>query len=188
MLTRSFKDSTDEQLVARCLDGDQDSWVALIHRYQNLIYGVIRSYRVPDPDTADLFQSICVELFHNLPRLRQIGALRRWLITVASHECYRWKKTRRHVDPDNGVFDMDSAPDELASESMAAIERAQLLGEAMEQLPQRCRKMIRLLFFAESPLPYSEVAAQLGLAVGSIGFIRRRCLDKLKSALQAMGF
>jgi hypothetical protein len=48
--------------------------------------------------------------------------------------------------------------------------------------------MIRLLFYTEPPLPYREVAQRLGLATGSIGFIRGRCLQRLEKALQAMGF
>ena len=48
--------------------------------------------------------------------------------------------------------------------------------------------MIRLLFFVDPPLPYREVAQRLGLATGSIGFIRGRCLQRLQKALQAMGF
>jgi DNA-directed RNA polymerase specialized sigma24 family protein len=48
--------------------------------------------------------------------------------------------------------------------------------------------MIRLLFYVEPPLPYREVAQRLGLAVGSIGFIRGRCLKRLQKTLLAMGF
>jgi DNA-directed RNA polymerase specialized sigma24 family protein len=48
--------------------------------------------------------------------------------------------------------------------------------------------MIELLFFASPPLPYAEVAKRLHLATGSIGFIRGRCLDRLKKILEGKGF
>jgi DNA-directed RNA polymerase specialized sigma24 family protein len=48
--------------------------------------------------------------------------------------------------------------------------------------------MIRLLFFVEPAVPYAEVARRLGLATGSIGFIRGRCLRRLQKTLQQMGF
>ena len=41
--------------------------------------------------------------------------------------------------------------------------------------------MITLLFFEHPPQPYNEVAEKLGLARGSIGFIRGRCLKRLKT-------
>jgi hypothetical protein len=48
--------------------------------------------------------------------------------------------------------------------------------------------MIELLFFESPPLPYAEVAHRLRLAQGSIGFIRGRCLERLKKILEAKGF
>jgi DNA-directed RNA polymerase specialized sigma24 family protein len=36
-------------------------------------------------------------------------------------------------------------------------------------------------------MPYADVARRLGLATGSIGFIRGRCLEKLRKALMASG-
>ena len=47
--------------------------------------------------------------------------------------------------------------------------------------------MIRLLFYEQPPLPYVEVARRLGLATGSIGFIRGRCLKRLQKELEEQG-
>ena len=71
---------------------------------------------------------------------------------------------------------------------MAELEREQMVREAMEHLPPRCREMIELLFFEHSLVPYNEVARRLNLATGSIGFIRGRCLKRLKKLLQEKGF
>jgi RNA polymerase sigma factor (sigma-70 family) len=71
---------------------------------------------------------------------------------------------------------------------VAELEREQLVRDAIAQLPPRCREMIELLFFESPPLPYADVAQRLGLARGSIGFIRGRCLERLKKILEAKGF
>ena len=47
--------------------------------------------------------------------------------------------------------------------------------------------MIRLLVFTSPPVPYKEVARRLGLATGSIGFIRGRCLQRLQKNLDKQG-
>jgi DNA-directed RNA polymerase specialized sigma24 family protein len=47
--------------------------------------------------------------------------------------------------------------------------------------------MIGMLFYADPPVPYQDVASRLGLAVGSIGFIRGRCLQKLQKLLESEG-
>src|SRR5205814_6824266 len=68
------------------------------------------------------------------------------------------------------------------------VEREQMIRDATALLSPRCQEMIRLLFYADPPLPYKEVARRLGLATGSVGFIRGRCLQRLKKTLQSMGF
>jgi DNA-directed RNA polymerase specialized sigma24 family protein len=60
--------------------------------------------------------------------------------------------------------------------------------DAITTLPERCREMIELLFFETPPIPYAEVAKRLSLATGSIGFIRGRCLKRLKNVLEQKGF
>jgi DNA-directed RNA polymerase specialized sigma24 family protein len=45
-----------------------------------------------------------------------------------------------------------------------------------------------MLFFEEPARPYQDVARELGIATGSIGFIRQRCLDRLRKKLVEAGF
>jgi hypothetical protein len=47
---------------------------------------------------------------------------------------------------------------------------------------------VELLFFESPARPYSEVASELGLAVGSIGFTRQKCMDRLRKHLGDLGF
>jgi hypothetical protein len=48
--------------------------------------------------------------------------------------------------------------------------------------------MVRLLFFEIPPRPYETVAEELGMATGSIGAIRGRCLAYLRKHLEKRGF
>ena len=64
----------------------------------------------------------------------------------------------------------------------------QMLRDATAILPDRCREIVRLLFYQDPPLAYAELARHLGLAEGSIGFIRGRCLGKLRKQLEKKGF
>jgi DNA-directed RNA polymerase specialized sigma24 family protein len=45
-----------------------------------------------------------------------------------------------------------------------------------------------MLFFEEPARPYQQLAADLGLSTGSIGFIRQRCLERLRKRLNEAGF
>ncbi len=179
---------SDEELLLECLQGNEQAWGALIDKYRNLVYSVPVKYRMPPEDAADVFQAVWTDLFSALPRLRSSGALRSWLITVASHKCYQWKRREslRNRGSIPGVEPTD--PQATFVEWRQEVEREQMLRDAIQVLPERCREMVRLLFYQQPPLPYKEVADRLGLAEGSIGFIRGRCLKKLRTALQNMGF
>jgi RNA polymerase sigma factor (sigma-70 family) len=181
----------DAQLVEACREGDQEAWNVVVRRYRRLIYSIPMRYGASPSDAADIFQAVCLELFAELPRLRKVESLRSWLISVTSHQAFHWKQ--RHLrrsarESDPADIDSTAAVEPVASEILEAAEREQTLRDAVSSLPPRCREMIRLLFYEQPPLAYADVARRLGLATGSIGFIRGRCLQKLRHSLRETGF
>ncbi len=178
----------DRDLVASCLQGDERAWEALIEKYKKLIYSVPLRYRFPADEAADVFQAVCVDLFKELDRLRNVEALRGWLVRVAANKCFHTKQRLGRFEAANlDQPDQGGAALQVLPEWLDELERQQTVREAMTRLQPRCREMIRMLFFEESPRPYEEVAKELGLATGSIGFIRARCLKKLAQELQDLG-
>jgi RNA polymerase sigma factor (sigma-70 family) len=179
----------DERLVQECLGGDERAWNTLIDKYKRLIYSVPVKYGFSPDDAGDIFQNVCIDLFTNLSKLRKIESLRSWLITVATHKCFHWKKQQK-----NDV-ELDAMEQELAEEIAAApvvvmqeVQEEQAVRDAIDRLTPRCAELVKLLFYEQPPVPYTEVAQKLGLATGSIGFIRGRCLNRLQKILGELGF
>jgi len=180
----------DEWLVQGCIRGDQQAWEELIDKYKRLIFSIPIKYGASPADAADVFQAVCIEVLNSLPQLKNVQSLRSWLITVTIRQAYRWKKKQTyHVELD--AMEPDVA-EGLASvppvETLEQVEQEQIVREVVAKLAPRHRELVQLLFFEQPPLPYSEVARRMGLATGSIGFIRGRCLDKLRKALVEFGF
>ncbi len=181
---------SDRRLVAACLDGDQAAWNAMVDKYSQLVFGIARRYGAPRDQATDLFQAVWLDVYNDLPKLRKSQALKAWLVSLASHKCYHWKRRHLRQQAHEVATLEDQDLDDHAAEDPELIEklsREQLVREAVFSLNPRCREMIRLLFFTFPPKPYKEVAESLGLAVGSIGFIRRRCLIRLERALARHG-
>ncbi len=180
---------SDRHLVAACLAGDEQAWNALVDKYTYLVFAIARKYGAGREEAADLFQAIWLDAYNDLPQLRKKSALKSWLTALASHKCYHWKlKKMRRGRHEAESLDVDDLGEQAVEpEFVERLERDQLVREAIFGLPPRCRKMIHLLFFSMPPLPYKEVAERLGLAVGSIGFIRGRCLKKLQRNLERHG-
>ena len=182
--------STDERLVADCLKGNEQAWAALIEKYKNLIYSIPIKLGMYE-DAADIFQAVCLDLLSELPRLREPRALPKWLMQTCYHKCLRQRRNgERRVDLADEHLESRAAEtvSELPEELLGQLEREQKLREVMAKLPERCWRMIHMLFFEAPARPYQEVANELGLATGSIGFIRGRCLAHLRKELEKVGF
>ena len=178
---------TDERLVRECLAGNQDAWSALIDKYKKLIYSIPVKWELSTEDANDIFQSVCVDLYSELRRLRQPRALPKWLIQTTLHKCARHRNHQSRYsgeEPAEEVAAIKPSTDAIVLEA----EQEQILREAISAVPERCAQLIRMLFFESPARAYGEIARQLGLATGSIGFTRARCLDKLRKQLESLGF
>jgi RNA polymerase sigma factor (sigma-70 family) len=175
----------DSLLIDACRAGDERAWTALVNKYRPLVLSVPRRYGATPEDAADVFQTVCIELFRALPRLRNAESVRSWLMKVASHEASRWKQAR-HRKLLRDVEDIEDLADTGGLTPRTAVtgqELAASIRDAVGKLPHRQQQLVRMLFFYDPPLKYEIVASRLGLATGSVGFIRARCLKKLRSIL-----
>jgi RNA polymerase sigma factor (sigma-70 family) len=180
---------SDERLVKECLTGNEEAWSLLIEKYKALIYSIPVKYRLPPHEAADVFQATCVELLNRLPELREPRALPKWLMQVAHHQCFRYKKQQERLvsrDGDAGLPEPETPA--IAETLVQQTQEEQMLREAMAALSPQCRRLVELLFFETPARSYAEIAADLGLAVGSIGFTRQKCMDRLRKHLGELGF
>jgi RNA polymerase sigma factor (sigma-70 family) len=176
--------------VRECVAGNEEAWAALLDKYKNLIFSIPVRQGIPREDAADVFQRVCLLLMAELPQLREAKALPMWLIRVTSRECLKWHRQehpyafRQAVEPEKTrLADGRARPEEMVEQ----VRQEQMIRDALLALPPRCRDLIHMLFFESPARPYREVAAALGLAAGSIGFIRGRCLARLRRELEKKG-
>jgi RNA polymerase sigma factor (sigma-70 family) len=184
------KFQSDEALVAACLKGNQQAWAALVDKYKNLIYSIPIRLGMYD-DAADIFQTVCLDLFSDLARLREPRALPKWLMQTCYHKCLQYQRRAEKYIPledDDTDSSTENGATVLPEDLIAQLQREQMVREVISQLPPRCEQMIRMLFFESPPRPYEQIANELGLARGSIGFIRGRCLARMRKQLEKMGF
>lgn len=183
--------SSDERLVAECRKGSEQAWAALIEKYKNLIYSIPMKLGMYD-DAADIFQAVCLDLLSDLPRLREPRALAKWLMQACYRRCVQYRhKSDKYVpfaDDSAAEIPADDEQSPLPEDLLVQLEKEQRLRDALAQLSPRCERMIRMLFFESPPRPYQQIARELDLATGSIGFIRSRCLTQLKKKLEKTGF
>jgi RNA polymerase sigma factor (sigma-70 family) len=179
----------DPRLVRDCLKGSEEAWRALVYKYKNLIFSIPMKYGFSADDSTDIFQAVCLDLLSELPKLREVKALPKWIMQITVHKCFHRKEQQRRMessDADDKRLEESTPP--RAEEILRQTEDEQSLRQAMSELSPRCRELVHMLFYDEPARPYQEIAKTLGIAVGSIGFIRQRCLERLRKSLLEAGF
>jgi len=179
----------DAALVSRCRRGEGAAWEALVHRYQRLVYAIVRRTGLDEHAAADVFQTVFARLVTHLPRIADPQRLQAWIVTTAKREVLlalrRGQRTvsmTRADDAGDEAADFDVADDApLPEDVLAELEQLDGLRRALDRMDARCRELLLMLFRDDgNKLPYEDVAQRLGLSVGSIGPTRARCLSKLR--------
>jgi RNA polymerase sigma factor (sigma-70 family) len=186
--------STDDQLLAACLRGDETAWDILLDRYAALIYSIPLKYGFREADAADVFQSVCVILLEKLGTIREPRGLVAWIITTTSRQClalvHRQTRERNRTADHQVPAEIEpAAPDQLPEDEILALERQYVVRAAINQLPPRCRGLIEGLFSdAPEHTSYQQLADRLGVPMNSLGPTRARCLSRLRHLLTAAGY
>jgi RNA polymerase sigma factor (sigma-70 family) len=170
------------ELLARARDGDQQAWNAIVKRYASIIWATCRRYRLSDADAEDVSQAVWLYLVSQLGSIRDPSALPGWLATTTARECCRVLRKICKEPRLEQLLDAEDIPDDkiaAAEDAVITAERDDVLHEAFSRLSPSCQRLLTLLM-AYPEMPYAEISQRLGIAVGSIGPIRRRCLDRLR--------
>ncbi len=175
----------DAALLSACLRGDQLAWTKLVERYNRLVFSIALRSGLDEQDAADIVQTVFIIVLRRLESLQQPERFSSWLITTTQRECWRLRKSRQHSSLDSVPEQVD--PEQDNDDRLIAWQEAQTLHQALSMLGDQCRTLIEMLFLREERPPYQEISAELGIAVGSIGPVRARCLKRLHQQLVTLG-
>ncbi|WP_436500637.1 RNA polymerase sigma factor [Actinokineospora sp. HUAS TT18] len=163
-------------LVEGARAGDKCAWDAIVDRYAVVVYATCRRYHLSEADTDDVGANVWLRLIERLDSLRDPNALPGWLRTTTANEV---KQFLRRKDRQVPVESLPEESDDSADEWALVQERHVVLRAAFAGLSDQCKQLLSMLF--DNPdRPYAEIAADLGIKIGSIGPTRQRCLGRLR--------
>jgi len=175
-------------LVTGALGGDARAWGEIVRRHTPAVVARVRQFRLTSHQAEDVAQTVWLNLLENLEKLRDPHALPGWIATTARHECIRVTNVNRRtvpVDPQGGR--LDGIADADMDEQARHVERESALRAGLAELPVHQREIL-LLLAVDPPLSYTEIAARLGVPVGSIGPTRGRGLARLRQTEAIKGY
>jgi RNA polymerase sigma factor (sigma-70 family) len=180
---------TDAQIirfVQRAADGDANAWEAIVQDFSGLIWGIARAHRLSDVDAADAAQETWLSLLDNLGNLHEPARLGAWVATVARRHCLRILRRGGRTIPSGDGLPEQVSGEPAPGEDLLTQERDSVLRESFGRLRASDQALLRVLMSDPAP-SYKEVAAGLGMPIGSIGPTRGRALERLRHELDAPG-
>ena len=183
---------TDEQLMARIRGGDEAALSALVHRHQGILRTVISRVIHNDADVDDLVQEVMIEIWNRCQSYDEAkGKVLGWLVTMARRRAIdrvrrrqaydrAEERLRLHVESSGQATDAAGADVEVMDS-----DRAKVLNELMDTLPEAQREAIQLAYY--SGLSQREIAAKTGIPLGTIKTRLELAVRKLRASVLALG-
>lgn len=165
--------STDEELVARSIGGDAESFNQLILRWERPIYALAYRTIGREEDARDVCQETFLRAYRALPRFRGQAKFSSWLYRIALNLCRDWMRKERRAPVVQPPEDMDlvelaaaSEPSESIEDLVARRDMTRLVEAAMAKLPEEQRTAIVLKEY--HGLTFQEIADIVGCPLSTV--------------------
>jgi RNA polymerase sigma-70 factor, ECF subfamily len=164
---------TDEELVARSIGGDADSFNELILRWERPIYALAYRTIGREEDARDVCQETFLRAFRALPGFRGQAKFSSWLYRIALNLCRDWIRRERRAKvvqaPETlDIVEMAAAlePSETVEDPVTRKDLARAVERAMASLPEEQRTAIVLKEY--HGLTFQEIADLVGCPLSTV--------------------
>jgi RNA polymerase sigma-70 factor, ECF subfamily len=183
---------TDDELVAKSIGGDAESFNQLILRWERPIYAL--AYRVigREEEARDVCQETFLRAFRALPGFKGQAKFSSWLYRIALNLCRDWIRRQRRapvsqmpegIDP--GELAAERGPVESIEELVSRRELSAVVEEAMASLPEEQRTAIILKEY--HGMTFQEIAEMQGCPLSTVKTRLYQGLTVLRRQLEKNG-
>jgi len=173
-------DASDGELLARIAERDREAFELLYHRYVRPIFGFALRRLRDRPRAEDATQETFAAVWRSAGSYKpERGPAAPWLYAVARNAVV--DRLRARQDPLGEVPDLP-ALDPGAAERAESSYVSFRVHAALDELPEKEREVLELAYW--SGLSQSEVAAFLGIPLGTVKTRTRSALARLADTLE----
>ena len=184
--------SSDEELVARSMGGDLDSFNQLVLRWERPIYAL--AYRVigREEEARDVVQETFLRAFRGIKNFRGQAKFSSWVYRIALNLCRDWIRRERRAPiqaTPEGIDLVELAAEQGPVESIETLvarhDLSKIVEQAMALLPDEQRTAIILKEY--HGMTFQEIADLQGCPLSTVKTRLYQGLTVLRRHLQAQG-
>lgn len=165
--------STDEELVARSIEGDTESFNQLIRRWERPIYALAYRTIGREEDARDICQDTFLRAYRALPNFRGQAKFSSWLYRITLNLCRDWARRERRTPivqapDDTDLMELAAAaePSESIEDLVARKDLTRAVQQVLRRLPDEQRTAIILKEY--HGLTFQEIADLVGCPLSTV--------------------
>jgi RNA polymerase sigma-70 factor (ECF subfamily) len=182
------------RLAARARAGDADAFSALIELHHRAARRVAVAALGNLEEADEAVQDACLTAWRRIDRLEEPGAFRAWLLRITWRKALDrrrslagWiKRLRRDAGESDDILDTVATADDSPDEALLARERDHAVAQLIRSLPPRLRDPFLLAATGEHR--YEDIAALLGIPLGTVKWRMLEARRVLREKLERLGF
>jgi RNA polymerase sigma-70 factor (ECF subfamily) len=168
---RSAPPLASDEIIERCLNGDQAAWETIVRLYWRKVFNVAYKFVGKHDEAEDLTQDIFLKIFKALASFDRRANFQTWIISISRNLCidhYRSvRKERQTIAREVDAGDLQPVSSDRGPYAAAEHQDLRvLLRQALQMLPVTLRTAVVLRDLQE--LSYQEIAERLGLPEGTV--------------------
>jgi len=183
---------TDDELVARSLGGDVDSFNQLILRWERPIYALAYRTIGREEEARDVCQEAFLRAYRALPGFKGQAKFSSWLYRITLNLCRDWMRKQRRqpvsqIPEDADIDEMaaSTGPVESIEDLVARRELSSVVEDAMSHLPEEQRTAIILKEY--HGMTFQEIADLQGCPLSTVKTRLYQGLSVLRRELEQQG-
>ena len=175
---------SDNELIARYLDGDESDLKSLIVRHQKKVFSYIM-LSVKNRELAeDIFQETFIKAIVTIKqgRYTETGKFRAWISRIAHNliiDHFRQKKNENTVSNDEAPVDLLNNPslcDGTIEDEIVRLQITSDIRKLISYLPDSQREVLEMRYYQD--LSFKEIADQTGVSINTaLGRMRYAILN-----------
>lgn len=200
---RDDNHSNDQELIEKCLEGDQGAWNEFYSTYYNFVKQIVswRKWHFTEAVIEEIVQEVFFDLIKGLKAFKGQSTLLTYVQKITKNKCIsalRKETTlKRKADRDSisyeqvkykSTSDLDKpvTPSPLGrpEESLLKLEESRFMKASIEQLSEKCREIVTMRYYDD--MSYDEIGKILSLPPGTVCSRLKRCLLRLGELYQEM--
>jgi len=185
---------SDEELMARIVERDEEAFRTLIERHQDRVYGTVaRMMGGVGPEAEEVAQDVFLRIWKSAGTYRAEGKFTSWLMMVVRNQVFTrlgQRKRRKDidgrdlVDEETGESLLERQADSGArapSEELSLRELQKAVEEACSELPENQRLIVHLRQY--EGLEFEEIGKITGQSLTAVKALMFRAREKLRKKL-----